>query len=276
MGPRPLKEFGQHFLLDEDAAAKIVDSMHLRWEDRALEIGPGRGVLLRFLLKQSHRVTALELDRRLEKMLNVTFGGHPGLDLVFDDFMKFDLVGYILSQTSAVKIVGNIPYSLSSSILFRLFEAAAKLQEMGSSQLESAVIMLQREVAQRICAPPGSRIYGGITVFRALVADAELLFKLPPESFHPAPKVTSAVVLIKFYRQSKYSVSDAFYFSQLVHHVFTQRRKMLRNSLASLSWIRRDWAGIDFDLTHRPEDLDVEQFIKLFQLVYSDKLNERI
>ena len=97
-GPRPLKELGQHFLQDEEIAADIISSMGLKWEDRALEIGPGRGVLLRFLLKRSHRVTAIELDKRLLKSLQKTFGGHPGLDLQFDDFLAFDLNAYVTEE----------------------------------------------------------------------------------------------------------------------------------------------------------------------------------
>lgn len=266
-GPRPLRELGQHFLQDEEIASDIIDSMGLRWEERALEIGPGRGVLLRFLLKHSHKVTAVELDDRLIKSLQRTFSGHPGLELIFSDFLEFDLPGYVLSGDSPVKIVGNIPYNLSSPILLRIFDAARDLQADAGDRLKTATLMLQREVAQRICASPGGRAYGGITILRSLVASAELLFNVPSEAFIPPPKVTSSVIQIRFFPEDRYPIDDLVLFGDLVHTVFQQRRKMLKNSLGRLLWVRPDWAEVDFDLTRRPEDIDVEEFIRLFEFV---------
>jgi 16S rRNA (adenine1518-N6/adenine1519-N6)-dimethyltransferase len=241
--------------------------MDLRWEDRALEIGPGRGVLLRFLLKASHRVTAVELDLRLRPSLEKNFGGHPGLDLVFDDFMRFDLVDYIHQVSTPVKVVGNVPYSLSSSILFRLFETAQKLMDQGAPRMKSATLMLQREVAQRLCSAPRNKNYGIITVLRALVAEAELLFTVPPTAFIPPPKVYSAVARLNFHSKPLYSITNPQLFSDLVHHVFTQRRKMLKNTLGSWHWINPDWTRVDFDLTRRPEELSTQEFIDLFDKI---------
>ncbi len=276
-GPRPQKELGQHFLQDEEIGMQIVRALDLRWEDRALEIGPGRGVLLRFLLKASHQVTAIELDWRLKKSLERAFGGHPGLNLVFDDFLKFDLPGYLAADPAPVKIVGNIPYSLSSPILFRLFETVESLQAQGSFPLKSAVLMLQKEVAERLCADPGGRAYGTITVFRALMADARLLFKVPAAVFLPPPKVTSAVVRLDFFPEQRYQLGDPTLFRQLVHHLFAQRRKMLKNRLASFleKWSdNRSPAALpnlklpaDFDLSRRPEELSVQEFIDLYHLI---------
>ncbi|TKJ41103.1 ribosomal RNA small subunit methyltransferase A [candidate division LCP-89 bacterium B3_LCP] len=266
-GPRPLKELGQHFLQDEEIASQIVESLRLRWEDRVVEIGPGRGVLLRFLLKQSHKVTAVELDARLMKSLTSAFGGHPGLNLIFGDFLEYDLRKYLSEDVSRVKIVGNIPYSLSSSILFYIFEIAGDIQKTGDHNLDSATLMLQREVAYRICAGPGGRDYGGITVFRSLVAEAEVLFDVPPNAFVPPPKVMSSVIRLTFFPQEKYKVADYHLFRDLVHTVFRQRRKMLKNTLKGLTWIRQDWANTSFDFTQRPEDLSAEEFIRLFNLI---------
>ena len=273
-----MKELGQHFLQDEEIAAEIVASMGLRWEERALEIGPGRGILLRFLLKASHRVTAVELDRRLQKSLEKTFAGHPGLELVFDDVMKFDLMNYLISELTPVKLVGNIPYSLSGPILFHIFGVVERLQESGEVVLKSATLMLQKEVAERLCAEPGGRIYGGLTVFRSLVADARLLFDVPGEAFFPPPKVTSSVIRLEFFPAVRFQIKDRFLFQQFIHHVFAQRRKMLKNSLASLRWMCEDKAQVDhaqkriglpddFDFTRRPEELSVEDFIRLFHLI---------
>lgn len=268
-GPRPLKELGQHFLIDEEAASNIVASMKLRWEERALEIGPGRGVLLRFLLKQSHQVTAVELDARLCKPLQKTFGGHPGLELVFGDFLQFDLQNYISQDDSPVKLVGNIPYSLSSPILFRLFEVATELQGRDVFSLKSATLMLQREVAERICADPGDRACGAITILRSLVADAELLFNLPPSAFLPPPKVTSSVIRLKILPKARCEIADRPRFGELVQHVFKQRRKMLKNSLGGLPWLIPDWQRVDFDFTRRPEELSLGEFVQLFDLIRS-------
>lgn len=266
-GPRPRKELGQHFLQDEEIAGRIVSSMKLNWDDRALEIGPGRGVLLRFLLKACRRVTAVELDLRLKKSLERTFGGHPGLELIFDDFLRFDLEGFLLQDAAPVKLVGNIPYSLSSPILFRIFEAAQRLAEQNRFPLRSATLMLQKEVAERISAEPGGRSYGGITVQRALVADASLLFQVPAAAFWPPPRVTSAAVRLDFYSNQHFKLTDRARFVDLVHHVFAQRRKMLKNTLGSLCCIRPDWQKADFDFTRRPEELTLAEFIKLSELV---------
>jgi 16S rRNA (adenine1518-N6/adenine1519-N6)-dimethyltransferase len=131
-GPPPRKELGQHFLQDEEIASQIIGSMNLNWAERALEIGPGRGVLLRFLLKAGHHTTAVELDLRLGRSLEKMFGGHPGVELIFADFMHFDLAEYIRGDSTPVKLVGNIPYALSGPILFRLFECADELLAYGT------------------------------------------------------------------------------------------------------------------------------------------------
>lgn len=267
-GPRPRKELGQHFLQDEEIASRIVQSMNPSWPERAVEIGPGRGVLLRFLLKSFHRVTAIEVDERLKKSLQRTFGGHPGLELIFDDFLRFDLKGYLMASEAPAKLVGNIPYSLSSLILLRLFEEADSLTSKGIPPLRSATLMLQKEVAERISATSGGRSYGGITVQRALVSDAELLFTVPPAAFWPPPQVTSAVVRLDFFAEPRYHLmNDRVRFRELIRHVFAQRRKMLKNTLGSLHWIKAVWPHIHFDLTRRPEELSVEEFIQLYELI---------
>lgn len=274
-GPRPRKELGQHFLQDEEIAAQIVDAMELCWDERVLEIGPGRGVLLRFLLKRSHKVTAVEIDKRLKKSLEKVFGGHPGLRMVFGDFMKFNLEDYLYSESSQVKLVGNIPYNLSAPILFHLFDAAEQTHGRNSVPgiIESATLMLQKEVAERLCATPGGRVYGGLTVLRSLVANARLLFNVPASSFLPPPRVTSSVVQLGFYPQRRYQLKSPHLFKQFVHHVFAQRRKMLKNTMGSFPWIRRNWPGIEFDLTRRPEELSVEEFVTLFNLIFRSELS---
>jgi 16S rRNA (adenine1518-N6/adenine1519-N6)-dimethyltransferase len=238
--------------------------MSLRWEERALEIGPGRGVLLRFLLKKSHHVTAIELDRRLEKPLAKTYGGHPGLELIFEDFLLFDLQQYLRSSDKYTKLVGNIPYSLSTPILLHIFEMADQMQQNGRVPLLSATLMLQKEVAERVCAESGGRSYGGITLLRALVADAELLFDVPPEAFHPPPQVISSIIRMTFFQDTHYSIDRPHLFKQLVQHVFKQRRKMLKNSLVGLHWLRPDWRDRNLQLTRRPEELSLEDFIILY------------
>jgi 16S rRNA (adenine1518-N6/adenine1519-N6)-dimethyltransferase len=263
-GPRPLKELGQHFLIDDEIASRIVSSMSLRWEERTVEIGPGRGILLRFLLKKSHHVTAIELDKRLEKPLVKTFGGHPGLELIFDDFLQFNLLQLLQGSDKTVRLVGNIPYSLSAPILLHIFNVAETLQQAGNVPLLTASLMLQKEVAERVCAEPGGRSYGGITILRALVADAELLFDVPQHAFHPPPKVTSSIIKMSLYREPKYSINNPHLFKQLVQHVFKQRRKMLKNSLVGLGWLKSGWHDIEFQLTRRPEELSLEEFIRLY------------
>jgi 16S rRNA (adenine1518-N6/adenine1519-N6)-dimethyltransferase len=259
-----LKELGQHFLVDEEIAQRIVQAMDLGWQDRALEIGPGRGVLLRFLLKKSRQVLAVEIDRRLQKPLEKTFGGHPGLELRFEDFLHFDLESYVESAPEPVKIVGNLPYSLSAPILMRLFDAAETLQKRDGHRLASATLMLQKEVALRICADVGDKAGSNITVLRALTADARYLFDVPAEAFHPPPKVTSAVLQLLFYAKPRWRLSNRIQFKEMIRHVFLKRRKMLKNTLGGLPWIRPDWREVDFDLSRRPEELTMEDFIRLY------------
>ncbi|MBU0519556.1 ribosomal RNA small subunit methyltransferase A [bacterium] len=266
-GPRPLKELGQHFLIDEEIAQRIADAAQLKWEDRAFEIGPGRGILLRFLLKQSQKVTAVEVDYRLQKSLLSAFGGHPGLNLIFEDILTYDLDAYIAEEETPVKLLGNLPYNLSSPLLFKLFETAERLQTSEVNPFQSATLMLQREVAERICTDPGTRAGGGITIFRALVAEAELLFHVPPNAFHPPPKVTSSVLQLRFYNRRKYDIVDQYQFIALVHHVFRSRRKMLKNTVAGLSWLKPDWQQQDFNFTQRPEALSLNEFIRMFDLI---------
>ncbi|MFH1861815.1 MAG: 16S rRNA (adenine(1518)-N(6)/adenine(1519)-N(6))-dimethyltransferase RsmA [bacterium] len=272
--PRPRKELGQHFLQDEEIAYQIVHSMDLRWEDRALEIGPGRGILLRFLLKQCRQVTAVELDIRLAKTLKSIFGGHPGLTLVFDNFQRFDLESYVNASAAPVKVVGNIPYFLSSVILFRLFELVARLHEQHQNPLKSATLMLQREVAQRLCATAGGRVYGTISIFRALVADAELLFDVPGSAFFPPPRVTSAVVQLRFFPEQRFHIVDFFRFQEFVHHIFAQRRKMLKNTVNSIRWVRPDWRSIDADFSKRPEEFAAAELVALFHQLLPSQEHE--
>ncbi len=269
-GPRPLKELGQHFLIDEEIASDIIKAMQLKWEDQTLEIGPGRGVLLRFILKKTHKVTAIEIDRRLQKQIEKTFGGHPGLEIIFGDFLQFDLLGFFEAAESRVKVVGNIPYNLSGPILKKLLKIAWELQQKSHNSMHSATLMLQGEVAERVCASPGGRSNGWMTVFRSLVADAELLFSVPATAFMPPPKVTSAVIQLKFFQKPKFALTKIDLFIDLIQHVFRQRRKMLKNSIKGLSWMREDRNHIDFDLTRRPEELSVEEFINLFNILYDN------
>ncbi|MBU1651120.1 hypothetical protein KKA00_02780, partial [bacterium] len=220
-----------------------------------------------FLLKQSQKVTAVEVDYRLQKSLLSAFGGHPGLNLIFEDILTYDLDAYIAEEETPVKLLGNLPYNLSSPLLFKLFETAERLQTSEVNPFQSATLMLQREVAERICTDPGTRAGGGITIFRALVAEAELLFHVPPNAFHPPPKVTSSVLQLRFYNRRKYDIVDQYQFIALVHHVFRSRRKMLKNTVAGLSWLKPDWQQQDFNFTQRPEALSLNEFIRMFDLI---------
>jgi 16S rRNA (adenine1518-N6/adenine1519-N6)-dimethyltransferase len=249
---RPLKKYGQNFLRNEHLAEQIVAALECGSEDTVLEIGAGEGVLTEKLVRSGCRsLIAVEIDKRLAAHLRNTYG--PALDVIEADFVTLALPEK--EKGRRIKIIGNIPYYLTSDILFKLLGLSA--------QLERAVLMLQQEVADRLVAGPGSKDYGILTVFTACRATVVQLFSVGRENFYPQPKVDSAVVRLAFTDRLNAQINDQALFREIVYRSFRTRRKMLRNSLKEI--ITRQ--GIDevlsVDLTKRPEELTPEQFIGL-------------
>jgi 16S rRNA (adenine1518-N6/adenine1519-N6)-dimethyltransferase len=250
---RPKKSLGQNFLHDANVARKIVRAFHLRYGDRVLEIGPGKGALTSLLLLELPRLTAIELDDKLAGQLNAAFGER--LTLYNDDVLDVDLHSLALNGHGKFRIVGNIPYNITSPILFWIIDS--------SDVVADCTLMMQREVAQRLVAKPRSKEYGILSVFAQYYSTPKLLFTVSPQSFYPVPDVTSAIVSLDFETPRPNRVADDAIFRALVRGTFGKRRKTLRNGLRSLDISATFLDAASTDLDRRPEELSVVEFVAL-------------
>ncbi len=213
------KSLGQNFLVDENIARKIVDTVSASPADSLVEIGPGKGALTGLLANTGARIVAIEKDGHLAEDLRTRFSGHPNVQIVSGDFLEYEFG----DRTSPVKVVGNIPYNLTSRIISRLVDNREKI--------DSAVLMMQDEVASRLAGLPGTKEYGAISVRLQLVAAVEKLFLVSPGCFRPRPRVDSRLVQIVF--QSRDPLKDEDGFVMFVKGAFGMRRKMFRHFVAS-------------------------------------------
>lgn len=260
---RPRKRFGQHFL-EAAWVAKLVDSLDAQPRDTFVEIGPGRGALTRPLAARVARIVAVEIDRDLAARLSSDLPAN--VRVVEADFLDVNLNELLRGETQPARVVGNLPYNVSSPILFKLLSA-----HDGGRRLSDATLMLQREVADRLVAAPGTGQYGTLAIQVALHADAERVLTLPPGAFRPPPAVTSAVVRLRF-RPPAVDVGDAAVFERLVRGMFLLRRKMLTNALEPVAHARgRSAAHVlhaaGIDGRRRPETLTLEEVSRLARAV---------
>ncbi len=250
---RPKKFLGQHFLKDQNIAAKIVEALHLTGQpQQVVEIGPGTGVLTQFLItKPQLDLKLIEIDRESVAYLKEHF---PQLQshIIEGDFLEIDLS----TLTREYDIIGNFPYNISSQIFFRILEERMRVKQV--------VCMLQKEVAERIAEKEGSKTYGILSVLLQAYYDIEYLFKVPPGVFHPPPKVMSAV--IRLTRNSRTTLGcNEDLFQRVVKQSFQNRRKTLRNALKPLN-LDASIVALPI-LDKRAEQLSVEQFIELTKLI---------
>lgn len=225
---RARKRFGQHYL-DAAWAQRLMSSMRLDPDDPVVEIGPGRGALTFLLARAVRQVTAIEVDRDLVAWLSPRLPAN--VRLVEGDVLDapFDLLAPQGSPPRTARVVGNLPYNISSPILFRLLAV-----HLATGRLRDATVMLQREVADRLSAAPGSKSYGILSIALQLHADVSMLLTLPPGAFRPAPKVSSAVIRLSF-RAPAVEVPDRGLFDIMVRSIFAQRRKTVGNALKGLA-----------------------------------------
>lgn len=254
----PKKRLSQNFLIDANISRKIVDASHLSPADTVLEIGCGQGALTREILTQAHHVYGVEFDPHLYSTLKQELKDQDHFTLFEADFLEFDF-DQLAIDSRKFKIIGNLPYHISSPIIFKLIDHRERI--------DTATIMLQKEVALRLVSEPSSKDYGILSVFCQYFAVCKKLFDIPPTAFFPRPKVDSSIVQLTF-KETPPPVSDFDTFKQVVKKSFNQRRKMLRNSLSALIGKR----SIDFNLQLRPEQLSVDEFIRLTDLLYQDTL----
>lgn len=259
------KHLGQHFLNDEDTAKNIANSLSGVGYDTVLEIGPGMGVLTKYLLESEAQINVIEIDRDSVAYLNNDFKNeHVKLDtsntkfkIIEGDFLKQDIPTFF--NKKQVAVIGNYPYNISSQIIFKAIENREYIPELSG--------MFQKEVAKRIAEKEGSKIYGIISVLTQAFFDVEYLFTVPPRVFNPPPKVDSGV--IRLIRKKDFSLSvDEKLFFRIVKTAFNQRRKMLRSSLKSFKL--SDTLKEDAIFAMRPEQLSVSEFIKLTQKIATD------
>ena len=251
------KKLGQHFLTDESIAKAIADSLSLEGYQHVLEIGPGMGVLTKYLLKKPIKTHVIEIDSESVDYLKANYLNLA--DRVYEkDFLKFDLIEIFKDEPFA--IIGNFPYNISTQIVFKTIEMRDQIPEFSG--------MFQKEVAQRICSKEGSKVYGILSVLTQAFYNAEYLFTVPPHVFNPAPKVESGVLRLK--RKDNFTLScDEKLFFRVVKTAFQQRRKTLRNSLKTFNLSDNLKANVIFD--KRPEQLSVDSFLELTLLIENDQ-----
>jgi 16S rRNA (adenine1518-N6/adenine1519-N6)-dimethyltransferase len=251
----PKKSLGQNFLRDENVARNIVDSLHLRADDVVVEIGPGQGALTKYLRDRCARLVAIEIDERAIGILIELFD--TSIEIVHADVRTVSLARFAGRNKQRLRVVGNIPYNITSEILFWLFDQ--------HDVVEDATLMVQLEVARRFVAPIGTKDYGILAVFVRYYTEPELLFKVSRNSFYPKPGVDSAVVRLGFRKQL--AECDRELLTAIVRSTFGKRRKTLRNGLRYMGFADTQLATVSFDLTRRPEQLSLEEFLELTRLL---------
>lgn len=254
---RPIKYLGQHFLKDKNIAKKIAEAINPKPDDVIVEIGAGEGFLTEQFVGKVKKIFAVEIDKRAVDFLRVRFGSDD-VEILHEDFLKLDFK--MFENFGKVRVIGNIPYSITSSIIFKSIENRHLIKDL--------TIMVQLEVALRIVSKPGVKDYSIISVMCQAYSKPEILFRVSRNVFYPKPKVTSALIRLDFENPSvsKKIVDDAF-FKKVVKVVFNKRRKILRNTLSEL-FDDEVLSQIDFDLTRRPEQLSVEELIELSNALY--------
>ncbi len=248
------KRFGQNFLVDGNIIARIIAAVSPKQGDNLVEIGPGQGAITGPLLEAAGALNAVELDRDLAAMLSDRFAEHAGFQLHQGDALAFDFA--TLANSGPLRIVGNLPYNISTPLIFHLLNYAGHIKDMH--------FMLQREVVERMAAVPGSKTYGRLSVIVQYHCQVFDLFGVPPGAFRPVPKVDSAIVRLVPRREIQPLASNKALFQTLVRTAFQQRRKTLRNALKQLPQAANLNAdAISIDLGRRPETLSVAEFVTL-------------
>lgn len=253
MAHRARRRFGQHFLKDSAVIHRIVSSLTLLPGERLVEIGPGKGAITGELLKTIGKLDVIELDRDLITPLKQRYADLGELQIHSCDALRFDF-NLLGSGEKPIRIVGNLPYNISTPLLFHLLEQSRCIQDMH--------LMLQKEVVDRMAANPGSKHYGRLSVMLQIQCEITPLFNIAPKAFSPAPKVDSTFVRLVPFNELPFAIKDPRLFRKLVAQAFSLRRKMLRNSLGTLieTW-QMEKIGVDPRL--RAEQLEPKDFVNL-------------
>lgn len=259
-GPhRAKRSLGQNFLVDPNAQRRIAESLGAGPEDEVLEIGPGQGALTRHLAGRVRRLVLVELDNDLAPRLRAEFAGDPSVEVVHGDILDVPLER-VTDDPGALHVIGNIPYNITTPILFSLLERRPRPREI--------VLMVQREVADRILAEPGTKTYGALAVGVRSVADAERVLQVGRKSFRPVPDVESTVVRITPHVPPRLRPEEETSLRELTRAAFGQRRKQFQRILRDAYGLSAEevdalGAGLGFDLRQRPETFTPEEFVEL-------------
>lgn len=249
---RARRRLGQHFLRDASTAERIIAAFGAAPTDCVVEIGPGDGALTRPLAARVARLHAIELDRELASALVREFAARPNVHIHQGDALEFDYCA--LAQAQPLRVIGNLPYRISTPLLFHLLEHARCIGDM--------CFMLQREVVERICAEPGTKAYGRLSVMLQWRCRVERLFNVKPGAFRPPPKVESGVLRLRPYATPPVAVADELSFGRVVAAAFAQRRKTLRNALKGLL-SAEDLQRLNIEPRRRGETLTLAEFAAL-------------
>lgn len=246
------KSLGQHFLHERGVVDRIILAVDPRPGDRVVEIGPGQGAMTFPLLDRHGTLTAIEFDRDLLAPLTVRARGHGELELIHANVLDVDFTA--LAAGTPLRLVGNLPYNLSSPILFHALDHAAAVRDMH--------FMLQKEVVERLAAEPGGPDWGRLSVMAQYRCRVESLFVVPPEAFVPRPKVDSAIVRLTPHAELPHPARDEALLAAIVKEAFGQRRKTLRNNLKGRI-TAAELEALDIDPGRRPQTLSVEEFVRI-------------
>jgi 16S rRNA (adenine1518-N6/adenine1519-N6)-dimethyltransferase len=254
---RARKRFGQNFLHDQGVIHSIARTINATAKQHVVEIGPGQGALTADILAGGCRLDAIELDRDLIPILQQRFANQPNFSLQQGDALTFDFAS-LASDGEKLRVVGNLPYNISTPLIFRLLDQHQLIADMH--------FMLQLEVVNRLAATPGSKNYGRLSVMTQYYCEVQSLFEVPPEAFDPIPKVQSAIVRLAPHKQLPHPAEDVETLRTVLRTVFNMRRKTLRNSLKNL--LNADQiSALDIDPGARPETLTLQQFVTISNCV---------
>lgn len=256
------KQLGQNFIFDTNLLDFIVKSAGVTKQDKVIEVGAGAGTLSNQLAMYAKEVVSFEIDTSLKERLLDVQNKHDNLRFVFQDFMQVDLSQY-LSKDEKIKVVANIPYYITTPIIFKLLEFGDKISSMS--------FMVQKEVAERFCADCGSKMYGITSIILQSIADVKYVRTIRKECFTPSPKVDSALIRLDI-NLNKYNICDLQFFNKLIHNAFAMRRKTLVNNLLKSYQISREnienlLYKIGCDSMVRPEEISVEKFVEFASLL---------
>ena len=256
---RPRKRFGQNFLTDSGIISRIAGAIHPQAGNHLVEIGPGQGALTETLVGSDCQLDVIELDRNLIPGLLAAFSIYPGFRLHSEDALKFDFASLVQGD-ERLRVVGNLPYNISTPLIFKLLENASIIHDMH--------FMLQLEVVKRLAAVPGNKNWGRLGIMTQYHCHVEHLFDVPPEAFNPAPKVQSAIVRLTPREKSPWPACDEETLRRIVQAAFAQRRKTLRNNLKGII-DTADLESLGIDPGARAETLKLTQFIEISNAIHA-------